>query len=116
MSAGLPPTRRLSASGSMDHLQRLGSAGLVGSAGGGGGTVGGQHYGSRGSLPGSLPGSMAGSLRGSGGGGMGLPLGPRLGSADGGHPGMQLSSASAAATRLQSLGSAGASSCNVVDT
>lgn len=102
LSAGLPQVRRLSASGSMEHLQRLGSAPL----GGGRGVSGpGQSYGSRSSMPGSLPGSV-----GSGGIGGGMSLGRRLGSADGAHPGPQLPGGmpSAAAARLQSLGSAGA--------
>lgn len=100
LSAGLPQVRRLSASGSMEHLQRLGSAPL--------GVSGpGQSYGGRSSMPGSLPGSM-----GSGGVGGGMSRGRRLGSADGAHPVPQLPGGmpSAAAARLQSLGSAGSGS------
>lgn len=91
LSAGLPQVRQLSASGSMDHLQRMGSAPL--------GPGGSATYSSRGSLPGSLS---------SGGLHSGVPLGSRMGSGDGGLPGQLRGGVlSAAAARLHSLGSAG---------
>lgn len=92
MPAGLPQVRRLSATGSFEHLQRMGSAPL------GGGGHSGASYGSRGSLPGSMGGGMR-------------PLGGRMGSGDGARPVGQLASGmpSAAAARLHSLGTAGGS-------